>query len=132
MTLAVALCAAMALSISVTTPLASAAPTLTALAYNDHNQQGWMCPVATQATGRFKRSYDEDGGYTLTFKVTTATTTGYNGYVFAACRAYVYVDIVSKNGDSVERRVERHGGEEGEAAALALAARPPTGCPGPA
>ena len=102
MTLAVALCAAMALSVSLTTPPASAATTISTSAYNDHNQSGWMCPVATTAIGKFKRSYDEDGDYTLTFKVTTATTTGYNGYIFAACRAYVYVDIVNKNGDVME------------------------------
>lgn len=95
-TFAVALCATMALSIS-----AAAAPASAAFheeAYHA-DTDGFMCPVRTVVDGGFRYRWYPDGSYIKKLQLTTAITTGYNGYIFAACRASVYVDVLAGNGD---------------------------------
>jgi hypothetical protein len=89
--LAFALCATIALAIGGTAPASAAGKTR----FSADRTDNFMCPVHTTAQGRIKRVYLPTGGYTKSLQVTTQTTTGYNGYIFAACRAWVYVNVIS-------------------------------------
>jgi hypothetical protein len=60
---------------------------------------GFMCPEYTVVDGGFKYRWYPDGSFSKRLELTTSNTTGYNGYIFAACRAYVYVDVLAGNGD---------------------------------
>jgi hypothetical protein len=98
MTLVVAVCAATVLSISAAAAPASAE--FHAEAYNDPDHpfnSGFKCPVRTVVDGGLRHHWD-DGHDIKKLQLTTAITTGYNGNVFAACRASVYVDVLDPEG----------------------------------
>lgn len=84
----VALFAAMAIAVAAPTT-ASANWTLTASAYND-TSSGFACPVATTATAEILDDY--------AMRVYTDVTIGYNEMWWNACRAWVFVDVVNKEG----------------------------------
>src|SRR4051794_40803675 len=93
-----ALVAALLTSVAVSAGASSANAAFHAERYTPDGN-GFMCPERTVVDGGFKYRWYPDGSFSKRLELTTSNTTGYNGYIFAACRAYVYVDVLAGNGD---------------------------------